>query len=102
VTVELKGYQRDYLAAAANKLEPAVRVGKHGGSQEVVSALDEALSRLELVKVRFVSGKESREEICRTLEAQTSSTLIRVIGNVGIFYREAKDPDDRQYRIPKR
>ena len=100
--VELKGYQRDYLAAAANKLEPAVRVGKHGGSEEVVTALDEALSRLELVKVRFVAGKESREETCRDLEARTSSTLIRVIGNVGIFYREALDPDNRRIRIPQR
>jgi RNA-binding protein len=100
--VELKGYQRDFLAAKANKLDPVVWVGKSGGSEQVVAALNEALSSHELVKVRFVSGKEERQETCRMLESKTESTLVRVLGNTGIFYREAPDPDDREIKLPRR
>ena len=100
--MELKGYQRKYLSSLAQKLDPAVMVGKQGGSAQVEAALDEALSRLELVKIRFVAEKDHCEEICRDLEKRTSSTLVRVIGNTGVFYREAEDPDKRIIRIPEK
>ncbi|MDI9455069.1 MAG: YhbY family RNA-binding protein, partial [Spirochaetota bacterium] len=44
---------RAFLKAQAHSLKPIVMVGKGGLSEQVVRALDEALSSHELVKVKF-------------------------------------------------
>lgn len=97
---KLKGQQRRYLSKQAQELRPVVYIGKNGLREGVIASLDTALSDHELVKVKFIDFKDARNEISHSLEEATDSVLVRVIGNIGIFYRPAKNPEKQAYSLP--
>jgi len=75
-------------------------LGKEGLSEALRRALDTQLDNDELVKLRFVSGKEERRESAETLAAQTSSELVQIVGNVAVFYRPSRNPEKRVLVLP--
>lgn len=99
--MHLKGYQRGYLTRKAHGLQPIVHVGKWGLTDEVVTALDKALSDHELVKVKFVAFQDERQTLARDAETRMEATLVRVVGNVAIYYRHQPDPQKRVVHLPK-
>jgi RNA-binding protein len=96
----LKGNQRAALMKQAHHLQPVAVVGKHGLTPEVKDHVDRELHRHELIKVRFVDYKEVRREITEELSRELKALLVAVIGNVGILYRPADDPEDRRITLP--
>jgi RNA-binding protein len=97
----LKGYQRGYLTRKAHPLQPVVHIGKNGLSDEVVAAIDKALDDHELIKVKFVQLKDEREDVARQVADQLDMTLVRVVGNIAIYYRHQPDPKKRVVHLPK-
>ena len=97
--MELKSYQRAFLRSQAQQLDPVVYVGKDGFTPGVVSALDNALTAHELVKVRFTASKDEVKEISSSLEAATSSNLIAITGFTAVFFRQDPESSERIYRI---
>ena len=95
----LTSKQRAYLAGLATKLDPIVYLGKAGAAVGVSEALERALADHELVKLRFIDFKGERNELARQLATQTEAELIRVIGNVGVFYRQQPDPKKRKIQL---
>lgn len=92
MTTKLSEKQRKYLRGLAHGRDPIVMVGQSGLTPGVANELDIALGAHELVKVRArVGDREQRDTILDQLAAQTSSTLIQRIGNVGVFYRPHKE-----------
>ncbi|MDA3833916.1 MAG: YhbY family RNA-binding protein [Spirochaetales bacterium] len=98
----MDSYTRNFLRKRAHELKPVVMVGKSGLDERIIQALKQALESHELVKVRFVDYKESRQDLAHKMAADTSAELISVIGNVAIIYREHEDPSERRYHAPKR
>lgn len=76
------------LKSRAQSLEPVVKVGKAGLSPEFFAALEEALARHELVKVKFEHFKEQKKALVPELAARTRSHLIQRVGNVAVLYRQ--------------
>ena len=99
--MELKGYQRSYLTKHAHEVKPVVMIGRNGMSDSVIKAVDEAIAIHELIKVKFIDFKESRYDLAKVIAEKTESILVRVVGNVAIYYREHEDKEKRKYRIPK-
>jgi RNA-binding protein len=99
--MDLKGYQRGYLTRKAHGLQPVVHIGKFGLTDEVVAAVDHALEDHELIKVKFVAFKEERDDIARQVGAKIDATLVRVVGNIAIYYRHQTDPEKRVVHLPK-
>lgn len=95
----LTSKQRAHLAGLATRLDPVVFLGKAGAATGVTEALDRALADHELVKLRFIDFKGERNELSRQLAEQSGAELIRVIGNVGIFFRQHPDPKKRKIDI---
>lgn len=92
MTTKLSEKQRKYLRGLAHGRDPVVMVGQSGLSVAVSNELDIALGAHELVKVRArVGDREQRDSILDQLAAQTTSTLVQRIGNVGVFYRPHKE-----------
>ena len=92
MTKTLSEKQRKYLRGLAHGREPIVMVGQSGFSAAILNELDIALGAHELVKVRArVGDREQRDAILAQLAAQTSSTMVQKIGNVGVFYRPHKE-----------
>jgi RNA-binding protein len=97
---ELKSSQRSHLKGLAHGLKPTAQMGKNGLTEAVVQTISRALDDHELIKVKFLSHKEEREELSRLLAERTGSELVTVIGNIAILYRQAPEPGKRQITLP--
>jgi RNA-binding protein len=86
--VPLTGKQKSFLRSLAHKLKPVVQVGHQGVTEAVLAALDVALERHELVKLK-VSGEAELEptEIAPEVEKATKSQLAQIIGHTLVLYR---------------
>ena len=97
---ELTGSQRKYLRGLAHGLEPVVRVGQKGLTEEVEREVDRALGHHELVKLKLAGDRDERrrtaEELCRGLGAE----LVGAIGTMAILYRRHPEPKERKIRLP--
>jgi RNA-binding protein len=102
MTMELAGYQRRALRAAAHGLQPIAHVGKEGLGENVLKSVGEALDAHELIKVRFIDQKERRRELAAELAEALGAALAGVVGHVAILYRPHSDVAKRKVRVPDR
>jgi RNA-binding protein len=100
-SMDLKGYQRGYLTRKAHLLQPVVHIGKFGLTDEVVAAVDKALEDHELIKVKFVNFKDEKDDLAREVGSKIDATLVRLVGNIAIYYRHQEDPQKRVVHLPK-
>jgi RNA-binding protein len=96
----LTSRQRGYLSGLAASLRPTVMIGKEGVSDGVLRALKAEFDYRELVKLRFVDGKDKRVELSRDLAVRTGAELVRVIGFVAVLYRRSSDAARRLIELP--
>jgi RNA-binding protein len=75
------------LKAAAQHLEPMLKIGKAGLSDAFVQSVSTALSQHELVKIKFVEFKEQKKELAPLLADKTNSHLIMRVGNVMVLHQ---------------
>ena len=96
----LTGKQRRYLRALGHGLEPLVQLGKHGLTTTVTGAIDAALARHELVKVRL--GTEcpaERDDVADKLGPELSAHVAQTIGRTILLYR--RHPKEPVIQLPK-
>lgn len=86
---------RASLRSKAQTLDPVVMVGHGGISDGVISALEEALTSHELVKVRFQDFKDQVKILAGELANATASDLVATTGFTAVYYRknDAKSAD---------
>jgi len=96
---ELQGFQRRHLRAKAHALKPVVQVGDGGVTDAIVRAIEEALARHELIKVRL-QAPEDKKSTARELATRTASALCGVLGHTVILYRP--DPEEPKIELPTR
>jgi len=76
--------------AAAQLMEPMLKVGKAGLSDEFIGAVFKALDQHELVKIKFAEFKGQKKELAPLLAEKTGSHLVMRVGNVMVLHRPAK------------
>lgn len=85
---ELDGRQRRHLRALAHHQKAIVQIGGQGLTPGVVQALDAALDRHELVKVRVASeAPTTLAELGAELALKTRSALAQTLGRTLLLYR---------------
>lgn len=77
------------LKTRAQSLKPAIRLGKAGATPEFLAVLDEALTRSQLVKLRFEGFKEERKTLSKEIAEKTGSLLVQQVGHTAVYYRTA-------------
>ena len=83
--------QRAYLSSLANDMSPIFQVGKSSLTPELISALDEALEKRELIKVSVLKNCiDDPKEIANVVAERTHCQVVKVIGKKMIFYRPLK------------
>lgn len=88
----LTGKQRRQLKGLAHGLKPLVQVGNKGVTDTVLSAVDQALTDHELIKVKLLEGcPVPRKEIGPLIADPTDAHHIGLIGRVIILYRRHPD-----------
>ena len=97
--MKLTGKQKRYLRSLGNPLNPVVRLGKDGLDEGVVGAVNAALERHELIKVKLeLGGSEDRFEAANVLAEQTKSEVAQVMGGTILLYR--KHPKEPKISLP--
>lgn len=97
--MELNSKQRKVLEKAAHDLQPVVIVGGAGLTDGIVQMTAACLAAHELIKVKFNEYKNEKQELTTELCTRTEATLVRIIGNVAILYKEAEKEEDRKYKL---
>jgi RNA-binding protein len=98
----LSGFQKRYLRSLSHSLKPTVFVGQKGYSRALVDAMDAALDRHELVKVKFIEfkKKDQKRDLIDRIEKAAGCEMIGLIGHMATFYRRQPDPDKRHITLP--
>ena len=96
----LTGKQRRHLRALGHDLEPVVQLGKLGLTDTVIAAVDEALARHELIKVRIgTECPEDRHEVAERLGPAVKGEVAQVLGRTLLVYR--RHPKEPKIQLPK-
>jgi RNA-binding protein len=93
----LSGRQKRHLRSLAQRLAPVAWVGEAGLSDGVVRAVDEALSRDELVKVRMHAPPD-KHALAEALAAAAGAELAGLVGHTAILYRA--HPEEPKIALP--
>jgi RNA-binding protein len=96
----LTGKQRRYLRSLGHHLDALVQLGKHGLTDAVVEALDVALERHELVKVRLgTECPDDRDDVASALGPRVNAEVAQQMGRTILLYR--KHPKKPVIVLPK-
>ncbi len=95
--IELTSKQRKFLEKTAQPMSPLVIIGGAGLTEEQIKQIQTVIKTHELIKVKFNEYKDEKNELSAAIQEQTDSTLVRIIGNVAIFYKAAEKVTDRKY-----
>lgn len=97
---ELGSGHKRKLKSMAHGLDPVVFVGQKGITGSLIKAVDKALSDHELIKIKFVDYKDEKKELSDEIVRNTGSSLVNIIGNILILYRENPDrPEGERIRL---
>ena len=94
--IELTSKQRKELEKVAHDLQPIVIVGGAGVTDGVMDMVDKSLATHELIKVKFNEYKDEKKELTEQICQKTDATLVRIIGNIAILFREKEDKEDKK------
>ena len=91
----LTSKQRAFLRKEAQVLDPVFQIGKGGITDEVVTAVHNALSARELIKLKTLETcPYTSKEAARILAEATHSDSVQVIGSKFVLFRK-KDKDSK-------
>ncbi len=83
--------QRSYLRSLANNIDSIFQVGKAAVTPELVSALDDALEKRELIKISVLNNcVMDIKEIADTICERTHSEPVQIIGKKIVIFRQSK------------
>lgn len=87
----LTGKQARFLRGLGHKLQPVVMIGRQEISDDVVTAVDEALQAHELIKIKLQEGcLTDRRVVAEELAAQTGAAVAQVLGRTILLYRPSE------------
>lgn len=96
---ELNSHERKILTSEAQSLRSFVQIGQNGLTENLIAQIEQILAIHELLKVKFNDYKDEKREISEAIAEKTNSAIVRIIGNVAIFYRPAKEAEKRKYGV---
>lgn len=84
--------QRAYLKSLAMEIDPVVNIGKASITPELVTAVDEAINKRELIKLSILKNCiDDPKELANVIAERTHSEIVQVIGKKIVLYRKNKD-----------
>ena len=88
---ELSSAERKRLRGQAMQLKPAVLIGRAGVTETVLKAVDLALGKDQLVKLRIEApDRATRKLWLEKIAVSTSSTVCGEVGHTASIFRKSK------------
>ncbi len=97
--MSLSNAQRRYLRGLTHGISPVVMIGEKGLSETVLAAIEEALDRHELVKIRLRTDRDTRRALTEEIAERFGAERVHAIGQVASFYR--RNPKRQVIELPK-
>lgn len=92
--------QRAYLKSLASDMNAIFQVGKSSLTPEIVTAVDEALEKRELIKISVLKNCfDNPNELAETIAERTHAQVVHVIGKKIVLYRPASQ--NPKIQLPK-
>ncbi|MDR2940297.1 MAG: ribosome assembly RNA-binding protein YhbY [Clostridiales bacterium] len=83
--------QRAFLKSLANGIETIFQVGKSAVTPDLVSAIDAALEKRELIKIGILNNcMMDIREVADIISERTQSETVQIIGKKIIIFRQSK------------
>ena len=80
--------EKTILRAKAKTLEPVVRIGKSGLTENIVKEINKNLSKRKLIKIKLLRPSyEDKRKFIDSIVQATRSELIESVGNVVVLYK---------------
>jgi RNA-binding protein len=99
--IQLNTKQRAYLRSLATRIDTIMQIGKGGIGDAMIKTVSDALEARELIKMKVLENSgEATRDVAEELAQAVNATLVTVIGNKLVLYRQAKDPKRRKIELP--
>lgn len=99
----LNGKQRAFLRKLGHELQPVMQIGKEGLTDTVITAIDEALEKREIVKISILeTAMLDTRETCDRAAAELGAEPVQAIGSRFVLYRRSGTEKNRKIELPKR
>ena len=86
--MELTSKQRSHLRGIASTINPIFQIGKASLTPEIISAVDDAIEKRELIKISVLKNcADDPKELARILAERTGSQVVQVIGKKIVLYK---------------
>ena len=80
--------QREFLRKAAHDLEPMIRLGKDGFTDNQAQSILDVIESRELIKVKILqNSKVEKEAVAKEIEEKTGCEIVGIIGKTIILYK---------------
>ncbi|KGP73127.1 ribosome assembly RNA-binding protein YhbY [Pontibacillus yanchengensis] len=95
----LTGKQKRFLRSKAHHLSPIFQVGKTGVTDNMITQIDEALEKRELIKISILQNNfENKNEVAQELADGAQAQIVQIIGNTIILYKESSN--NKEIQLP--
>jgi len=95
----LTGKQKRFLRAQAHHLKAIFQVGKSGVNEQMITQINEALEKRELLKVNVLQNcLEDKDTVADELADGTQAEIVQIIGNIIVLYKESEE--NKHIRLP--
>ena len=99
----ITGKQRAYLRKLGQTLQPVMQIGKEGLSDTVITAIDEALEKREIIKVSILeSAMLDTRATCDETAKRLLAEPVQAIGNRFVIYRKSSNEKYRKIELPRK
>ena len=97
MAIQLTAKERSRLKARAHALEPNVSVGHAGATKAVITEVDRALTRHELIKVKVqLDDRDERKQVGDALAAGADAAVVHRVGKIVILFRPKPEEEDSE------
>ena len=83
--------QKFILRPKAKNLDPILRIGKNGLTENGINELNKLLRKRKLIKIKLLKAAmkgKNKKELISGITEKTNSELIEAVGNIVVLHRK--------------
>lgn len=101
--MELRGKQKRFLRSQAHHLSPLFQIGKGGLNEAMITQIEEALEKRELIKINLLQNTdEIATDVAATLEKEINCDVVQIIGRVLVLFKPSSKAANQKLSIDVR
>jgi len=99
--MSLSNQQKRHLRGLTHSLKPIILMGQHGMTDSLMSEINLALEKHELIKIKLVAGdKEDKKRLIEHIAKKSKAEVIQTIGHMASYF--LRNPKKPKIAIPSK